>query len=642
MGQFVKEQAQLLHYREQLSRMPGESVSDGTESASPAHVFEASDLVIAYLDAIGVKYVFGVPGGAIEPLYNALARSQRAGGVEPVVARHETGAAFMAHGYYRNSGKLGVCCATTGPGTTNLITGVASAYENGVPLLVITAQTALSNFGRKALQESSDTGVNTVGMFQFCTGYNTMVSHVDQFEQKLIAAIMTAISNSCPVHLSVPLDILRSPLPINKPSYDARDLLRAPHMQDETAVQRLCDQLETSSGAVFVLGEGCYEAIALILRVAFKLNARIVTTPDGKGLISSYHPLYCGVIGFAGHESARQALLDPDVDTVIAVGTCLGEFSSNGWDFHALLNNRLVHVEPLASNFTRSPMARLHVRGRLASIFESILARFEAKPDAKVDKSDQAKRLRKQLSELQSSKGRDSIEALNSEEHGAPGWRQNLVKPQWLMTYLTRLFPPSTRYLADTGNSLGWAIHYLNPFDRRILERRHEPRGLSRSDQGESGRRSSVGGLFQATLEFVSMGWAIGAAVGAALAAPRQITVCITGDGSMLMSGQEMTVAQQHKLPVVFIVLNDAALGMVKHGQILNGAERIGYELPEVDFSAVAKAMGIRSYRVRCPQDLLDLSINDIHHEGGPTLLDICIDPDEIPPIDLRTTVLGA
>jgi acetolactate synthase-1/2/3 large subunit len=638
MGQFVKDQAQLSLQQARVSQLPAEKVFHGAEVAREPRPFNTSDLLVAYLSSIDVDYIFGVPGGAIEPLYNALARSERCGGPRAIVARHETGAAFMAHGYNRNSGKLGVCCATTGPGTTNLITGVASAYENNVPLLVITAQTALNNFGRKALQESSDTGVNTVGMFQFCTGYNTMVSHVEQFEQKLITAIMTAISSSCPVHLSVPLDILRSPLSIDKPRYDARALLRAPHMQDETAVQEFCAQLEDSSGTVFVLGEGCHEAIALILRVAFKLNARIVTTPDGKGLISSYHPLYCGVIGFGGHESARKALLDVDVDTVVAVGTCLGEFSSNGWDLHALLNRRLIHVEPLASNFTRSPMARLHVRGRLVSIFESILASFDEKDACGSEFSEDAKvkHLRSQLGE---SKSRGANEPLDMD--GTPGWEQALVKPQWLMAYLTRLFPPSTRYLADAGNSVVWAIHYLNPFDRRILERRHEARGIARKD-AESGRRSSVGGLFQAALEFSSMGWAIGASVGAALAAPRQITVCITGDGSMLMSGQEMSVAQQHRVPVVFIVLNDGALGMVKHGQKLTGAEPIGYDLPDVDFSAIAKAMGIRSFRIRCPQDLLDLSIEDIYHEHGPTLLDICVDPDEVPPMDLRAQVLGA
>ena len=117
--------------------------------------YELGDLLVSYLEQLGVNYVFGIPGGAIEPLYNALARSEKRAGPRAVIARHETGAAFMADGYARNSGKLGVCCATAGPGTTNLITGVASAFDNNTPLLVVTAQTSITNFGKRAAQESA-------------------------------------------------------------------------------------------------------------------------------------------------------------------------------------------------------------------------------------------------------------------------------------------------------------------------------------------------------------------------------------------------------------------------------------------------------------------------------------------------------
>ena len=176
-----------------------------------AKTYEVGDLLVSYLEQIGVEFVFGIPGGPIEPLYNALARSEKRGGIRSVVARHETGAAFMADGYARNSGKLGVCCATAGPGATNIITGVASAYDNHSPLLVITAQTSIENFGRNAAQESGDTGINTVAMFEPCTHYNTLVSHVNQFEHKLASAIMTAFRSPIgPSHLSIPLDVLRA------------------------------------------------------------------------------------------------------------------------------------------------------------------------------------------------------------------------------------------------------------------------------------------------------------------------------------------------------------------------------------------------------------------------------------------------
>ena len=179
-------------------------LSDATElsqetalTASPQRVvqtagYEVADMIVAYLESIGVDFAFGIPGGAVEPLYNAFARSERRGGLRSVVARHENGAAFMADGYARATGKIGVCVATSGPGATNLITGVSCAYDNCIPMLVITGQPALPSFGRRSFQESGCTGINVVGMFRHCTGYNSLVSHSDQMETKLANALMRA------------------------------------------------------------------------------------------------------------------------------------------------------------------------------------------------------------------------------------------------------------------------------------------------------------------------------------------------------------------------------------------------------------------------------------------------------------------
>jgi acetolactate synthase-1/2/3 large subunit len=585
---------------------------------------EVSDLLISYLMELEVEYIFGVPGGAIEPLYNAMARSERRHGLKSVVARHETGAAFMAAGYASNSGKIGVCCATTGPGATNLITGVASAYEENVPLLVITPQSVINNFGRKTFQDSSDTGVNIVGMFQYCTHYNSLVSHPDQFEEKLVAALMAAMANSGPVHLSVPLDVLKSKIARTKSGYNIKGLLEKPHIQDSRAVERLAFELETASKPVFLVGGACDEASGLILRLASQLGAKIVTTAEGKGFVSPYHPLFCGVLGFAGHDSATAALLDPDVDVVVAIGTALGEWSSNGWDSNVLMNSRLIHVDEKETNLARSPMARLHVRGRILSVFETL---------------------------NQKATGFSSLESIDSlslvpekqeaslglqfyrEECWDPGNQVTGVKPQWLMQQLTTLFPPNTRYLADTGNSMTWAIHYLHPFDRRRLARRK----CGRSKQE---RRTVVGGLFQTSPKFASMGWAIGCSVGAALANSDGPVVCLTGDGSMLMSGQEITVAQQLGLSVIYIILNDSSLGMVNHGQKMAGAELIGSELPDVNFADMAKAMGIKSYLVKKPQDLLGIDFATLM-SSGPVLIDVRIDAQQVPPMGMRVKVLA-
>jgi acetolactate synthase-1/2/3 large subunit len=192
------------------------------------------------------------------------------------------------------------------------------------------------------------------------------------------------------------------------------------------------------------------------------------------------------------------------------------------------------------------------------------------------------------------------------------------------MRSLTELFPSNTHFLADIGNSMAWAIHYLQPFDRRL-----------------AGRRDAKGGIFRSCLEFASMGWAIGAAIGTALGAPGDPVVCITGDGSLLMSSQEITVAIQEKLPVIFVILNDAALGMVKHGQRLAQAEPIAFELPEINYCDYAKAMGVPGYIIRSPQDFLNVDIEAICQRQGPTLLDIRIDREELPPMQVRMKALG-
>jgi acetolactate synthase-1/2/3 large subunit len=181
------------------------------------------------------------------------------------------------------------------------------------------------------------------------------------------------------------------------------------------------------------------------------------------------------------------------------------------------------------------------------------------------------------------------------------------------MYELPRLFPLNTRYLADTGNSFAWTTHYLHPF---------------------------TSGVYRVGMGFGAMTWAIGAAVGTAMGSPGTPVVCITGDGSFLMSGQELTVAVAEKLPVIFVVLNDYALGMVKHGQRLRGAERVGYDLPPVNFWLLARAMGSDAHTIHSPQDLARLDIEAICTRRGPTLLDVHIDPTEVPPIGVRINAL--
>lgn len=580
---------------------------------------DSADLVVATLEQIGVSHVFGVPGGAIEPLYDALARSERRGGPRAVVARHEAGAAFMADGYARETGKIGVCIATSGPGATNLITGVACAYDNRIPMLVVTGQPPIYSFGKRALQESSCTGINTVGMFRHCTRYNSLISHPDQLRIKLFNALMHASrAPRGPSHLSIPVDILRTAVDSEAGRHDVAALLNAsPSLVDQQAVEHLHSLLSTAKRPVFLIGDGCGEAGGAILTLVQLAGALFMTTPDAKGFVNPRHPSYRGVFGFGGHASA-DALVHSEPDLLLAFGTGFGEFSSGGWSQN-LLNGRLVHVDSCDENMMLTPMARLHVRGRILSVVQRLVELMQRSTTSNVypfrdRRSEQAQ-----------------VEAMLAEPEKFHS-DATPIKPQRLMNLLSQKCPPHTRFVADAGNSAAWAVHCLQPRDRRGCRTAEHAVPLER----RSGRSSWL----RVTMDFAPMGWAIGAAIGIAQGNTRCPVVCITGDGSYLMNGQEITVAAALALPVLFVVLNDGALGMVKHGQRLAGAEPIGFQLPQVDYCALAAAMGIPGHVIHSPHELEALDLDAILSRRGPTMLDVRIDAEEVPPMNVRMKTL--
>lgn len=600
-----------------------ESARSRATTSSPDSTYTYADLIVDYLSHIGVEYVFGIQGGAIEPFFNALGRAGRRPSrhlcktqrallrkrTEPeirpraVFARHESGAAFMADGYFRESGRLGVCCATTGPGSTNMLTGVASAYADQIPMLVITPQTSLPNFGKAALQESSDQAVDIVGMYAHCTRYNTLISHPSQLEGALVTALIKAFGQPRgPVHLSIPLDIMNMPIPEDKlPSYfNVGTQMRAQRVVETQALQQMqCDisqAIDKKERLVFVLGQGCGDALPEIMAVIEASGADFITTPSGKRWAESYHPQYKGVFGWAGHKTAREALEADDVYRLIVIGSGLTETDTGGWD-KALLNDHLIHVEACAENFSHSPMAYLHVFGDIPSIFSALVQNL--------DLTVQDRPIAKERKGLPAQLGYDSLTPDGS-EHG-------LIKPQRLMQSLSERLPVDTRVLLDAGNAWCWGLHYL-----------HMPQS----------------GMVRTAMGFGSMAWAIGAAVGTSIAGGGTPTVCLTGDGSYLMSGQELTVAIEQRLSVVFLILNDSALGMVKHGQRLGNAERIGNALPAVDFATMAQAAGAQGLRIDTIEAFDALDFEAILSAEWPTVIDVCIDGEEPPPMGERIKVL--
>jgi len=596
-----------------------------------------ADLIIDYLEYLGVEFVFGVPGGAIEPLYNALARRERLKhtdaskpqpayhrlgrktcrkktNISAIVARHESGAAGMADGYTRETGKLGVCCATTGPGATNLITGVASAYCDRIPMLVITPQTALPSFGKRALQESTDGSVDIVGMFAHCTNYNTLVSHPDQLEQKLVTAIIKAFQQPCgPSHLSIPMDVLNFAVGARAPAFELGPLIRQPVVVEAQNFSALCEAVNSAQHIVLLLGSECGDAAHIISEFAELSGASMLTTPGGKAWVNPYHPQYRGIFGFAGHDSARELLISQHVDLVIIIGCSLSELETAGWDSDALMNHRLVHIDSTQENFTRSAMAQLHVYGQLNSVFVRLVEQFNPRKikDHEIEFCHKRSGPERMVnSDFTSSVIPAHIKVNDIEKCYST---DTPIKPQALMHALAKKLPRQTRFICDAGNSWAWAIHYLH--------------------------KNTVGN-FRIAMGFGAMTWGIGAAIGTAIACRDTPVVCITGDGSYLMSGQELTVAVQLKINVIFIVLNDQALGMVKHGQRLGGGEPIGFELPKIDFASVARAMGAQAHTVKNIQEFYDLDFEALHQAECPMLIDVYIDSEEVPPMGSRMKVL--
>jgi acetolactate synthase-1/2/3 large subunit len=573
--------------------------------------WDNADLIVEYLRLLEVEFVFGVPGGAIEPFFNALARSQKNGGPKVVVARHEAGAAFMAEGYARETGKLGVCCATTGPGATNLLTGIASAYADNVAVLVITAQTPLPKFGRNALQDSSCTAVDTVTIFKQCTRYSTLISHTEQINTKLIAAIMAANRTpNGPAHISIPSDILRQK-PTSGSDVQVARLVQQITLTDNSAVDKLTEMLSNSWRVALFLGKGCGAAIEEIMIFSDLTHAPIVAGPAGKRWINGYHRRFRGVYGFAGHQSAIQTMQDNDIDLFIAVGTPITEIDTAGWHSQ-LLNNRLVHIDSTIEHFSRTPMAKHHVCGDLNLIFQQLNENIK-----------QGLKWGRSWGSVDPIQQKFEKTQLDSAIHGYQitlDDPQSCVsdaiplKPQRVVTEFARHIPLNYRLHLDAGNTWAWFTHYHH--------------------------RKCDKGYYHIAMGFGSMGWAIGAAIGSSLGS-QQPSVCITGDGSYLMSGQEITVALQRKIAVIYVILNDSELGMVKHGQQLGGAEEVGFELPMIDYAKIAQAMNIEGITVNTPAELVAIDWQRLGQKDGPTLIDVRIDANEVPPMGQRVKGLS-
>lgn len=560
-----------------------------SDAGAAGSVISLADQLVIDLAELGVGTYFGVPGGAIEPLFNALARQQRAGLVELVPVRSEGAAAFAADGYFRASGRMAVCTTTTGPGISNLLTAVMSAHADRIPMLILTPQVAQRKEGRGALQDSVD-GYELPRTLGQCTRYSSTITHPEQLPHKLARALSRAFAPpSGPVHLNIPSDLLGARPPAHALRLSLMMFAAAPI--DIGAVDALIRDVFNAARPVFYIGDDAGPNAHQICQVARVLGARVVSSPAGKRWLGHLEPVYKGVVGFSGHARALEILRK--ADRIVAFGATFDELSTNAYS--AFPDVLVYSVDRHTEHAYRLPQVR-PVVGDPGRVIELLLEHAKSSIVGE----------RPRLSSLPRLVAAPASAVRKSAEER--------VHPSDLMQWLSQNLPPDVVVHVDAGNSFSWSTSELV---------RPKP------------------DTYRVAMGLCTMCWGIGAVIGAAVAKHRR-TLCVSGDGSMLMSSMELTVAVERNLPVTYVILNDSGLGMVRHGQRLGGAEPIAHEIAPVRFDQLAAACGAQGIRVACRAELDNVPLTWLADDkAGPCVIDVCIDREAVPPIGNRVAGLA-
>lgn len=554
----------------------------------------AIDVLVKYLENEDARYLFGIPGGALEPLYTAVHDNKA---IKAILTAHEGGAAFMADGYARVSGKIGVCCGTTGPGSTNLVTGIASAFANSIPVIALTAQVPTRSFGKGAFQESGPDGIDTVGIFKAITKNSSMIINPEMTGEIIRRSLKLAKSGRPgPVHLNLPADAMCADVVEDIVLPEQYHVRCEP--VDGAAVRRASRLLVAAQKPAMLVGHGILsrETVTGIIRLAELLNMPVATTPKSKGVFPEDHPLSLGVFGFAGSSLAESYLFENGVDTLLAVATSFNEFATYGWDPRLADQRAIIQVDIDPTQFGKNYPCSVGLLGDAGVVLRDLLAEIEQSA---------SQPLGGKVSPVQI-----HCKAPRYHEPEKMGSDAMPLKPQRLMHDLRESLPDDTIFFVDAGNNLAWAIHYLT---------------ITRP------------GAFITGLGFSSMGYGVAAAIGGKLAAPDRPVVAIVGDGGFLMNGMEVATAVHYGIPVIWVVENNAQLGMVHHGQQMSANGRvIASDFPRIDFTKVAEGLGAKAYHIERPGEISRKLMDEIIKSKRPTVLDVVIDAAERPPIQSR------
>ncbi|MEP7126821.1 MAG: thiamine pyrophosphate-binding protein [Byssovorax sp.] len=580
-------------------------MNSGSESTTVA------EAVLRCLEAEGVEHIFGVPGGALTPLFECLLDHPN---MRHVLAKHEGGASFMANGYARVRRRLGVCFATTGPGGTNALTGIASSFSDSVPVLLITGQTATRAFGRGSLQDSSGLGIDLVEIYKPVTKLSAMLANPERMPDLMRRALRTAFSGRPgPVHLSIPVDMMKQEIswtPVAPARYRP-----ACAPVDRNATAAAARALLEAERPCIVVGHGANlaGAAAALVAIAEKLHIPVATTPMAKSIFPENHPLSLGVYGFAGHARAETYLLGDYVDVLVVIGSSLGELVTNAWDKNLQPTKQLIQIDIDPCELGKNYPVDLGIIGDARVVLEEIGTQVDALL------------LTPEFSRGLRARSDDPLEAFREE---VPRYSVRppmsmrsasvaMMKPQQVIREMQAAMPDDALLFIDSGNCVSWSIHY---FESRKPDTYFVNMGLA------------------------SMGHATAGVVGGKLAAPTKTVVALVGDAAFAMNGMEVHTAVEHSAAIVWIVLNNSGHGMVYHGEKMLLGRHLNachFSVP-LDIAGMARSMGARGFKVETPIELR-AALQEAIASGVPCVIDAKIDPEEIPhSLARRARTVGA
>ena len=552
-------------------------------------------MVVKSLIDQGVKHVFGYPGGAVLDIYDAL---HTVGGVEHILVRHEQAAVHMADGYARSTGDVGVVLVTSGPGATNAITGIATAYMDSVPMVVLSGQVASSLIGNDAFQEC-----DMVGISRPIVKHSFLIKSAEEIPETIKKAFYIAASGRPgPVVIDFPKDTVNPALKFAY-RYPENVSLRSynPTLQGHKGqIKKALTKLVSAKKPVFYIGGGAINAncSAELIELAEKLQLPVVSTLMGLGAFPETHKQSVGMLGMHGTYEANKVMHNSDV--IFAVGVRFDDRTTNNLEKYCP-NATVIQIDVDPTSISKTVNADIPIVG-----------------DAKLT-------LKQMLGQLDQASAKQDNQALTAWWKEIEQWRnkqclryeisQTKVKPQQAIEMIYRLTKGEAYVTSDVGQHQMFAALYY-PFDK--------PRHWINS-----------GGLG-------TMGFGLPAALGVKLAHPKSTVVCVTGDGSIQMNIQELSTALQYGLPVLVLNLNNGFLGMVKQWQdmIYQGRHSQSYMQSLPDFIKLAQAYGHVGISIATPDELeekLKQALVEVNENQRLVFVDVNIDETEhVYPMQIR------